>query len=208
MGAAMIYGDFGDVPANAYGALYADPAWKFKTRSDKGLGRGAERHYPTMTLAEIKAMRVREIARRDCHLFLWTTGPHLRQAFDVMDAWGFRYSTMAFVWIKLLRRFGDAPAMFYDLKADFHAGMGYTTMSNAEFCLLGRRGRPVRATAGIRQVCVAPVREHSRKPDEIRDRIAAYVGSVPKLEMNARQEFAGWDQWGNEVRKFNEESTR
>lgn len=184
--------------------IYADPAWRFTTRSAKGANRpgSAGSHYPTMSLAEIKAQPVADVCAPDCHLFLWVTGPHLDQGFEVLKAWGFKYSTVAFVWVKLLRRFADAAPLFYDVARDFHVGQGYTTRSNVEYVLLGRRGKPRRMGKGIRQLIVSPLREHSRKPDEIRTRVAAYAGDVPKLEMNARQAWPGWDQWGNEVEKF------
>lgn len=201
----MIFGSFDEVPRGRYGVVYEDPAWKFTTRSAKGSGRpgSAEYHYPTMTLAQIKALPVADVCAKDAHLFMWTTGPHLEQAFEVLRAHGFKYSTMAFVWVKLTRSHAGQPALFYDLEKSFHVGRGYTTMSNVEFCLLGRRGKPPRIGRGIRQLCLAPVREHSRKPDEIRTRIERYAGDqVPRLEMNARQAFPGWDAWGNEVDTF------
>lgn len=202
----MIYGpdDWDRMPRGHYGAVYADPAWNFVKRSDKPTNkvRHAAAHYPTMSLAEIKALPVGEIARKDALLFMWTTSPHLLESLEVMKAWGFKYSTLVFVWAKTLRRYDGQPGLFYDTVSDFHAGTGYTTQANAEYVILGRRGRPPKRAAVLRQLIVAPRREHSRKPDEARDRLAKYVGDVPKIELNARQEVLGWDQWGNEVQKF------
>lgn len=187
--------------AGRYSVLLADPPWKFVTRSKKGAGRpgSAEYHYPTMTLGEVCELPVRDVVGRDCHCFLWTTGPHLRQAFEVLDAWGFRYSTVAFVWVKLRRKAGGG--LFYDTVHDFHVGQGYTTRANAEFCLLGRRGRPARLAKNVRQLIVDPIREHSRKPDETRERIVAYAAG-PRLEMFSRSTAPGFDAWGNELGKF------
>ena len=82
-------------------------------------------------------------------------------------------------------------------------GTGYYTRSNAEDCLIGKRGRGLkRVDAGVRQVVLSKIREHSRKPDEVRDAIVRLVGDVPRLEMFGRTETPGWDVFGNEVGKF------
>ena len=72
-----------------YKVIYADPPWAYKVWSKKGAGRSAESHYPTMDIAAIKALPVGELADKDCALFLWITFPMLREAWGVMDAWGF-----------------------------------------------------------------------------------------------------------------------
>jgi N6-adenosine-specific RNA methylase IME4 len=175
-----------------FATIYSDPPWAFKTRGKNGHGRSAERHYPTMSLREIKELPVQDIATRDCHLFMWTTGPHLPQAFEFIKAWGFRYSGIGFVWIKLDK--GD-PA-FWLTERDFFKGMGYTTRKNAELCLLARRGSPKRLRKDTHELIIAPRREHSRKPAEARARIEQYDGG-PYLEMFAREAAPGWMAWGN-----------
>lgn len=97
---------FGDLIAGHYGAIVADPPWLFKSRTALQMAnwnsrRDAEKHYNVMSVDDIAALPVGEIAAKDSHLFLWVTGPCLRQGFDVMEAWGFRYSAVAFTWIKL-----------------------------------------------------------------------------------------------------------
>jgi N6-adenosine-specific RNA methylase IME4 len=187
--------------AGRYRVIYADPAWRHVTRSPKGVTRRApSQHYPTMPLADICALPVREVAAKDCHLFLWTTGPHLQQAFRVMESWGFKYSSIGFLWAKLNP--GAAGAMFLT-DADFHVGMGYTTRKNTELCLLGRRGNPGRLSKSVRELIVAARREHSRKPDQARSRIEAYSDG-PYLEMFARESAPGWDAWGLEAGKFDQ----
>lgn len=184
------------LPPGPFKVIYADPPWDFKTRSVKGLD-GRPQHYPRMSLKEIKAMPVADSCDRDCWLFLWTTGPHLRQAFDVIDAWGFKYSGMGFTWIKLNRK---ATALFITL-ADLFMGGGYTTRKNAEFCLLARRGKPKRIGKNVREVLISPVREHSRKPDEFYGRIEQFAEG-PYLELFSRTSAPGWSAWGNDVDKF------
>jgi len=110
-------------PDGRYKVVLSDPPWAFKAFSAKGHGRSAEAHYDTMSLTDIKALPVPDIADRDCHLFMWTTGPHLPQAFEAIKAWGFKYSGIGFVWIKLNK---GQPA-FWLSERDFFTGMGYTT---------------------------------------------------------------------------------
>lgn len=168
--------------------IYADPPWSYRVWSGKGAGRSAERHYPTMSMEDIKALPVSKLAAEDCALFLWVTFPMLREAWDVMEKWGFVYKTVAFVLIKRNRR---SDGVFW--------GMGYWTRSNAEFCLLATRGQPRRQAKNVHQVIISPVEEHSKKPDEARRRIEALMGDVSRVELFARQYPPGWDVWGNEV---------
>ena len=181
--------------AGSYRVIAADPPWHFKIRGRQGdYPRGADQHYPVLDLAELKAMPVRNWAARNCHLFLWTTGPHLRQAFDLMAAWGFQYSGLAFTWVKLKAHtrgglWGEN---------DFHLGLGYTTRHNAELVLLGRRGNPTRLACDVRELVIAPVREHSRKPNEVYARIERYCPG-PYLELFARGSRPGWDVWGDQA---------
>lgn len=171
-----------------YKIIYADPPWRFKVYSQKGLGRSAERYYPTMSIEDIQALPVGELADSDCVLFLWTTLPFLKDCFSVISAWGFEYKTVAFVWIKLNRK---ADSLFW--------GMGHWTRSNAELCILAVKGHPKRISAGVHQVVISHIEEHSKKPNEVRDRIVALMGDLPRVELFARQRTEGWDVWGNEV---------
>ena len=168
-----------------YSVILADPPWRYERSKVQG---AAENHYPTMSTEEIRALPVKELADRDCALFLWATFPLLRKAWGVMDAWGFTYKTVAFVWIKLTPS-GD----------DLHTGLGWWTRANAEICLLATRGHPRRQARNVHQVILSPVMEHSRKPAEARRRIEALMGDVPRIELFARQYPPGWDVWGNEV---------
>lgn len=166
-----------------YSVIYADPPWRYN--SGHGL---VERHYPTMVLEDIMALPVGELADKDCALFLWATLPMLKEALQVIKAWGFQYKTTAFVWIKLNRQ-GDG--IFW--------GMGYWTRANAEICLLATKGHPKRQAKNIHQVIISHVEEHSKKPEEARRRIEALMGDVPRIELFARRTSPGWDVWGNEV---------
>jgi N6-adenosine-specific RNA methylase IME4 len=164
--------------------------------------RDAEKHYSVLGVDDIKALPVRNIAARDAHLFLWVTGPCLPKAFEIMEAWGFRYSAVAFTWVKLKKSFNTHQLrMVPTADSDLHVGLGLTTRKNAEFCLLGRRGNARREAKNVREIIMSPVREHSRKPDEAYGRIESYCAG-PYLELFARTRRSGWDSWGLEVDKF------
>lgn len=171
-----------------YKVIYADPPWKYRVYSPKGTGRGAEKHYPVMDIEAICALPVSQIAAEDCALFMWVTFPNLMDAIKVMDAWGFTYKTVAFAWVKQNK---VAETLFW--------GMGYWTRSNVEVCVLATKGRPKREAMDVHQVVVSHIQEHSRKPQEVRDRIKRLMGDVPMIELFARQKTEGWDTWGNEV---------
>lgn len=83
-----------------YKVIYADPPWAYRAWSQKGKGRSAESHYSTMSLDDIKALPVGELADKDCALFMWITFPLLREAWNVIESWGFTYKSVAFVWVK------------------------------------------------------------------------------------------------------------
>lgn len=168
-----------------YQVIYADPPWDYQQCRLPG---SAKKHYPTMRIEELCALPVAEIADRDCALFLWATFPQLPEALRLIQAWGFVYKTVAFVWLKQNRK---ALTWFY--------GLGFWTRSNAEICLLATKGHPKRQSAGIHQLVISPVERHSKKPDEVREKIVALMGDVPRIELFARQQTPGWDVWGNEV---------
>ncbi|WP_431860206.1 MT-A70 family methyltransferase [Azospirillum sp.] len=176
-------------PAKRYGVIYADPPWRFKNYSKKGEGRNANRHYACMSIADIKALPVTALAADDCVLLMWATDPLLERAFEVIKAWGFTYKTVGFYWTKT--NADGSPFM----------GSGYWTRANPEQCLLATRGRPKRLSKGVRRWITAPVREHSRKPDEVYGRIERLVGG-PYVELFSRSGAAGWDAWGDQVGKY------
>ena len=180
------------LPEGPFACILADPPWNFAGNSKAKPGRNARRHYPCMTLGELAALPVREVAAKDCHLFLWTTSPLLVQGLRLMSHWGFRFSSMGFVWVKLKR--GSTERLFYSLE-DLHFGLGLTTRKNVEYILLGKRGNPKRIAANVRDVILAPVREHSRKPDEAYESIERYCDG-PRLELFPGQPRAAWTQWG------------
>ena len=168
-----------------YPIIYADPPWRY---TQKGLQGAAEHHYPTMSINELCALPVAELAAPDSALFMWATFPQLPEALRLIEAWGFTYKSVAFVWLKKNRK---ADSWFY--------GLGFWTRGNAEICLLATRGHPKRQAANVHQFIISPIEAHSKKPDEARDKIVALMGNLPRVELFARQTPPGWDVWGNEV---------
>lgn len=184
-------GPFAGLMKNGYGAIYADPAWTFTTRSDKGKDRSPEQHYDCMTLDDIKALPVQDLAAKNCVLLLWTIDTHLPMALDVIKAWGFTYKTKGFNWVKLNK---DGTPF---------TGMGFWTRANPEDCLLATQGSPKRDAKDVRRLVMSPRREHSRKPDEIRGEIERLV-SGPYVELFARETKPGWHCWGKQTTRFND----
>lgn len=173
-------------PDGRFSVILADPPWSYRDKAADG-ERGAGFKYDVMTLDDIKGLPIREIADKDCALFMWATYPMMPEAFEVLNAWGFKYRTVAFTWVKTTKH--EKLAM----------GMGNWTRANAEPCLLATRGKPKRVSASVHSVIMSERREHSRKPDEQYERIEQLMGDVPRIELFARQHRDGWISWGNEV---------
>ena len=171
-----------------YDIIYADPPWSFNFKNRKGLSDEAKgRLYPTMRADDIVSLPVGNIASDDCVLFLWVMNSELPLALDVITAWGFKYKTVAFTWVKTT------------VNNKYCFGGGNWTRSNPELCLLATKGKIKRKSASVRELVVSQRREHSRKPDEIRDAIVELCGDLPRVELFCRYPAPGWDVWGNEV---------
>lgn len=197
--------DLAAMPAGQFKAILADPPWAFRTYSggDATPHRSQDDHYPTMSLADMKALPVGRLAARDCALFMWVIGSHLDAALELAAAWGFSLKTDAFYWMKERLHGADQIDLFTNDVPEPRMGMGYWTRKQVEPCWLFTRGKPARLSKGVKQVILAPRREHSRKPNEQYDRIEALVDG-PYLELFARQCRPGWHAWGNETDKFAE----
>lgn len=141
-----------------------------------------------MSVKDICGLKVEEIAAKDCVLFLWATFPKLPEALRVIKAWGFQYKTVAFVWLKQNK---SGKGWFF--------GLGFWTRGNAEICLLATKGKPHRNSNRVHQFLISPIRGHSQKPKEAREKIVELMGDLPRVELFAREKAEGWDAWGNEV---------
>ena len=184
-----------------YQIIYADPAWNYNSRMALGKGAAkssAEDYYNVMSIEDIMALPIKEISAKDCILFIWVTMPKLNEVFKVINAWGFEYKTCGFVWVKRNKVFSDERNKNRNGIDDF-MGQGRWVRQNAELCLIATKGKPKRISAKVRQIIYQPIQEHSKKPNEVRERIVELIGDLPRIELFSRQETEGWDVWGNEV---------
>lgn len=172
-------------PDKKYKTIYADPPWP--ERGGGKIKRGADRHYALMSIKEITALPVEDLAEPDgCHLYLWATNNFLEQAYAVCRGWGFRPVTLI-TWAK------------------DRIGLGQYFRGQTEHCIFAVRGTlPYKILDGKRQqgttLIQEPKREHSRKPEKMREYIEK-VSYAPRIELFAREKFDGWDCWGNEAPK-------
>lgn len=165
---------------NKYQIIYADPPWKYNfSKSDS---RQIENQYPTMELQEIKDLVYELPIDINAVLYLWATAPKLKEALEVMKAWGFEYKTHA-IWDKEI------------------LGMGYWFRGQHELLLVGVKGKfsPPGQELRVSSVVKEKRNKHSKKPSKVRGLIASWYPSQNKLELFAREKTEGWDVWGNEV---------
>jgi N6-adenosine-specific RNA methylase IME4 len=181
-----------------YNIIYADPAWKFGSRLANGNDKNGivnlkqvkiGDNYSVMTTKEICDLKVSEISDKDCALFMWTTDAHLEEAMKVINAWGFKYKTIGFTWLK--KEKSGVQSCY----------VGFWTTKCAEICLLATKGNMSKylKKRNVRQLVEATRGRHSEKPQEVRNRIVEMFGDIPRIELFARQKVEGWDAWGNEV---------
>lgn len=181
--------DFGASIAGQFGTILADPPWQFQNRT----GKMAPEHkrlarYPTLTLDDIKAIPVANVAAPSSHLYLWVPNALLAEGLAVLQSWGFTYKSNL-VWHKV-RKDGGPDGR----------GVGFYFRNVTELVLFGVRGSLRTLPPGRRQVnfLATQKREHSRKPDELYS-IVEQCSPGPYLELFARHRRAGWEHWGNEV---------
>lgn len=173
------------------------------TWSEKQQTRAAARHYDVMTFDRIKALPVGDLFADDAAIFMWVIQAMLPEAFELVESYGFKLNTVAFYWFKMLPSQEEQPRLFMS-NEDMKMGMGYHTRAEVEQCWLATRGKGYkRQDAGVRQAIFAPLRAHSRKPEEAVRRIERLAGpGVPKVELFARRRRAGWTVWGNQIDRF------
>ena len=172
-----------------YNIIVADPPWPYdsarmaqKQNKDKFRPVGVQDEYDTLSIQEMKALPIKNIRAKDCLLYLWATGPKLPMAFDLMAAWGFKYSTMAFVWDKRI------------------PNPGWYSCSQVEYVLVGKKGKcPKRVCTTTKQLLSKARTTHSKKPELVQDRIEAHWEDCEKLELFARRYRDGWDCVGLEL---------
>ena len=170
------------LPEGPFRVIVADPPWAYTKRAGDGSHRGTI-PYPPMDTDKICALPIASLASDNAILWLWTTNAFLADATRVIRAWGFEQKTML-TWIK--------PRM----------GVGDWLRGQSEPCLFAVRGRPKVKRKDVSTVLQAPVREHSRKPDEFYELVESHCPGS-KVELFAREARRGWRAWGAESMKFN-----
>ncbi len=186
------------LPDKKYQIIYADPPWDYggkmqydkTTIKDENIGfekkiflSSATFQYPTLKLSQLKELDVPSIAAEDCILFMWTTGPQMANSIELGEAWGFEYKTVAFVWDKMAHN------------------PGRYTLSQTEFVLAFKKGKfpQPRGSRNIRQMIQVHRGEHSVKPTKVIDGISKMFPEQSKIELFARNNYFGWDNWGLEI---------
>jgi N6-adenosine-specific RNA methylase IME4 len=176
-------------PPERFDLAYIDLPWTWKTYSPKGDGKAPP--YDRMTFDEMAALDIDGLLKRNAAVAMWVIDTHFPQALKLAGGWGLTFSTRLFCWVKRTKH------------GKWHVGTGKTTRANPEDCWLFRRGKglPIRSHS-VRRLIEAPVREHSRKPDEVRHGLEQLYGDVRRIELFARQETPGWAAWGSDVNVF------
>lgn len=187
-----------ELPNKKFDVIYADPPWYYngklqfdkssKSKENIDFSRkifisSATFKYPTLKTSELMKIPIHEIAKDDCLLFMWTPNPHLAQAIELGEAWGFEYKTVAFVWDKM------------------NHNPGQYTLSNCELCLVFKRGRipKPRGARNIQQLVRSPRKRHSEKPIEVIRAIEKMFPTQERIELFARRKTKGWSVWGLDV---------
>ena len=177
-----------------YKIIYADPPWNYGSKSAINNSNGNDikplsDHYVTMRLNEMKHLPIKSMIDDDAACFMWVTDSHLDEAIELFKAWGFKYKTIAFNWIKTTS------------KGNYCKNIAPWTMKSSEVCLMGTKGAMTKykKVNNIESLVIAERTKHSKKPEEVRRRIELLFGDLPRLEMFARIATDGWDVFGNEA---------
>jgi len=198
------------LPPGPFDLALADPPWAFRTFNGRNRTptqkrfREAEDHYPTMTLADLKALPVGDIMAKDSVLAMWIVGSHCDAALELGQAWGFRFATDLFYWLKQRLVDADQVSLFTGDIPPPRMSMGYYSRKQLEPCWLFTRGKGLAVLEhDVRQLIIQPATAHSRKPPEQYDRLERLFGTdLRAIELFARNTRPGWTSWGNEVGKY------
>lgn len=188
-----------ELPNKKYQVIYMDPPWDYggKMQYDKSTIKSenegfkkniflssASFKYPTLKLKDLMELDINKIAdNKSCLLFMWTTGPQFANSIKLGESWGFEYKTVAFVWDKMIHN------------------PGRYTLSQTEFCIVFKKGTipTPRGARNVRQLVEVPRGAHSEKPLEVIDGITKMFPEQDKIELFARNNYNGWDNWGLEI---------
>ena len=171
-----------NLPDGVFQVVYCDPPWQY---SNSGFNSSAEQHYPTMNMDELKAMPVKGMRAENAVMFMWATNPLLKEAIELMEAWGFEYKTNI-AWVK-----------------DRQINLGFYVYGKHELLLIGTNGSMLPIGEKPSSVMTGTNRIHSKKPESTYELIEGMYPQLKYIELFARNTpRKGWVKWGNEVGKY------
>ena len=174
----------------SYQMIMVAPPWKYDNWSKAGEQKNASAKYDCMSLDDIAALPVSQLAAGDALCWLWCTNPMLDVQIDILKHWGFRFTTSGH-WAKMTT------------KGNQHFGTGYVLRNAGEPFIIGKIGNPVCAR-NVRSVIIDEVRAHSQKPEKAYAAAEQLVpGALKRIEGFSRTDRPGWDSWGNETGMLN-----
>lgn len=181
---------FPPLPKDKFQVIYADPPWSMHNRKAL-MGWSPEQHYECVDFETLAKLPVNEVCDDRVMLACWVIQSRMPLCIEVCESWGFEYSTIGWCWDKQRTQ------------------LGYYTAPSIELCLLfkhkqgGLRNTGLRVSQKEKQMIRSPRREHSRKPDEVRESIERLWPDAKRLELFARECHDGWTVWGNQSEKYN-----
>ncbi len=179
---------------NKYKIIYADPPWKYNSKSAVNNSSGSQikklnEHYESMNTKDLKSLPVIDIIDKEACCFMWVTDSHLKEGIEIMESWGFKYKTIAFVWLKKTKHGNNC------------VNVAPWTLKSTEICLFGTKGAMTKYKKhnSVMQFVEAERADHSKKPQEVRLRIEKLFGDLPRIELFARDKKKGWEALGNDI---------
>lgn len=225
----MISEQLSEFPSDSVNIIYADPPWSYQQNVKAGVLRRQNGTiiYPSMSVSELQALgpKVERICKKDCALFLWATMPLLQESLDVIKAWGFTYKTCFVNWVKTTKD-GDRPAFGVGYYTRSNAELCLIAIrgkiASYKKSLPGEEDRGQNSMTSVvheedsgcrvnflslledssTPVVMTPRRQHSRKPEIVRDMIVRLLGDIPRVEFFAREQTPGWLTLGNDTEHF------
>lgn len=225
----MIQEQLSTLPTHSQNIIYADPPWTYQQTVKNGALKRKDGTliYPSMPIKDLCALgpEIERISNPDAALFLWATMPLLAEALEVIKAWGFKYKTCFVTWVKTTKD-GTKPAfgVGYYTRSNAELCLVATKGKIASYkrLLPDEVARGASAMSSIvhdptthervnflalledspTPVVMTPRREHSRKPEVVREMITTLLGDIPRVELFAREVSPGWSVMGNDVNHF------
>ena len=168
-----------------YRIFYADPPWKYNEVQHANEGNFHMKplgiHYPSLSITELCDLPIKDLSEENAVLFLWVTSPLLEECFPLIKAWGFKYKT-SMVWDKVKHNVGNYVSVRHELLLICTKGSCTPDIKKLDDSVYSEERT-----------------EHSKKPEYFRNFIDKIYPKGNRIELFAREQWEGWDVWGNEV---------